>query len=88
MPEPVDIASTQRLLLLDEALVSYFVLRDRILAWFVPPNGEPAYRDIPIDSADLAKMVGRVRASLAANKPFDALIQTAISSCVIEPPSP
>jgi CHAT domain-containing protein/Tfp pilus assembly protein PilF len=63
-PEPIDIASAQKLLGAGEALVSYLTLNDRLLIWVVRKEQEPIYRDIKLKKAELQKLVSRVRASL------------------------
>lgn len=63
-PEPVDVAAVREMLHLDEALVSFFMLDDRLLIWLVRKGTESVYRDIPIAKADLTRLVARVRGSL------------------------
>jgi CHAT domain-containing protein len=62
-PEPIDMVGVQQLLRVDEGLVSYFTLPDRVLVWVVRP-GAIAYREVSIGHAALSARVGRVRASL------------------------
>ena len=70
-PAPIDVDGVQRALRPDEALVSYFVLDDRLLAWCIRPVDPASYRDTEVRRADLVAMVARVRESLRPDKPFD-----------------
>ncbi len=63
-PDPITIGEAQQLLRPDEAMVSYFTLDDRVLAWLLRPGREPAYRDRPIDRGALRAMVSRLRSSV------------------------
>ena len=73
-PEPIDLAAVQRLLRPNEALVSYFALKDRLLVWLVRPGQTPLYKDIEIKRSELVTEVSRLRASIEQGlsfRPFD-----------------
>jgi len=63
-PEPIGVEEVQQLLGEEEALVSFFMLDDRLLVWLVRPGRAPVYRDVELKKADLARIVSSVRASL------------------------
>ena len=70
-PAPIDVDGVQRALRPGEALVSYFTLDDRLLAWCVRPGHPLAYRDTEVKRADVLAMITQVRESLGPDKPFD-----------------
>jgi tetratricopeptide (TPR) repeat protein len=70
-PAPIDVDGVQRALRPDEALVSYYTLDDRLLAWCVRPGHPLAYRDIDLKRTDLVTMTARLRESLRPDKAFD-----------------
>jgi len=84
VPNPIDLPATRKLLGPDEALVSYFVLDDRILSWLVLPNGDPIYRDTAINHDELKRVVGRVRASLAPDRPYDVADSFALYKLLLQ----
>jgi CHAT domain-containing protein/Tfp pilus assembly protein PilF len=85
VPNPIDLRATRKLLGPDEALVSYYVLGDRVLSWLVSPNGEPIYRDTAIKHDDLKKIVARVRASLVSDHPYDVDDSFALYKLLLQP---
>ena len=70
-PAPIDVDGVQRALRPYEALISYFTLDDRLLAWCVRPGHPLAYRDTEVKGADVVAMIARVRESLRPDKPYD-----------------
>jgi CHAT domain-containing protein/Tfp pilus assembly protein PilF len=62
-PEPIEVPAVRRLLSADEALVSFWVLDDRLLIWLIRPNRDATYRDLQINRANLMKVLRRVRVS-------------------------
>ncbi len=63
-PEPIDVAAVKGLLHEGEALISFWVLHDRLMIWLIKPGQELIYRDFHIDRPNLVKVVTRVRQSL------------------------
>jgi CHAT domain-containing protein len=63
-PEPINIVAVRRLLRKAEALISFWVLNDRLLIWLIRPDEGLIYNDFQIDRATLLKVVKRVRTSL------------------------
>ncbi len=84
-PLPIDVDGVQRVLRADEALVSYYTLNDRLLAWCVRPGHPLAYRDTEVKRADLMAMVAQVRESLRPDKPFDFVDSYALYQLLIAP---
>jgi CHAT domain-containing protein len=70
-PEPITLASAEKLLYPDEALINYFALDDRLLLWLVRKGKEVIYRDIEIKKDELKKLVSSVRESLDQSKNTD-----------------
>jgi CHAT domain-containing protein/Tfp pilus assembly protein PilF len=85
VPNPIDLSSTRKLLGPDEALVSYYVLGDRVLSWLVLASGAPSYRDTPIKHNDLKKIIGQVRASLVPDHPYDVSDSFALYKLLLQP---
>jgi hypothetical protein len=84
-PNRIGLSATSKLLGPDSALVSYFVLDDRVRGWLVLPNGEPLYRDTPIKHDDLKKIIGRLRVSLAPDHPYDVADAFALNQLLLQP---
>jgi tetratricopeptide (TPR) repeat protein len=84
-PDPVDPASAAQMLGPDEALVEYFVLDRRVLAWVVKSNVPLEFRQISIGRQELAKMVKRVRKSLSSEAPYDVSDAFEIYKRLLEP---
>jgi CHAT domain-containing protein/tetratricopeptide (TPR) repeat protein len=84
-PLPIDVDGVQRALHPDEALVSYYALDDRLLAWCVRPGHPLAYRDTEVKRADLLAMIAHVRESLRPDKPFDIVDSYALYRLLIAP---
>jgi len=84
-PAPIAPAEIQRLLRPGEALLSCFVLDDRLLEWLGRPGQPLAYRDQAVRKADLSQMVTRLRASLKANSPYDVADAYQLYRLLLEP---
>ena len=63
-PDPIEVTGLQQLLRSDEALLSLFTLKDRVLVWVVRAGSPLVYRDLPIKQSDIVTMVQQVRKSL------------------------
>ena len=84
-PEPITPPDAQKLLRPGEAVVSYFALDDRLLAWLVRPDMPTSYRDTPIKRPDLDAMVTRVRASLEPDRSYDVVDASALYKLLLGP---
>jgi CHAT domain-containing protein len=84
-PAPIDYSGVQRLLGYDEALVSYYVLDDRLLIWLVRPDRPVLYRDYPIKKESLKAMVTRLRATLKRDQPFDVVDAHDLYDLLLQP---
>ena len=84
-PDPITAADAQKLLRPGEALVSYFTLDDRMLAWVVRPGAALLYVDTPIKKEDLDATVARVRASLNPDRPYDVADAFALEKLLLKP---
>jgi CHAT domain-containing protein len=84
-PDPITAADTQKLLRPGEALVSYFTVGDRMLAWVVRPGASFLYVDTPIKRADLDAMIARVRTSLNPDRPYDVVDAFALQQLLLKP---
>lgn len=84
-PEPIDVEGVERVLRPNEALISYLALDDRLLMWCVRAGKPLGFRDPKMDSKQLAATVGRVRESLAPDKPFDVVDSAALYQTLVGP---
>jgi len=64
LPKPVEAAEIRSLLRRGEALVSCYVLEDRVQIWLVKPGQDLIYRETTVPRATLASMVTRLRKSV------------------------
>ena len=67
-PEPVTPQEVRQLLRPGEALVSFFLLRNRLLTWLVRPDRPPVYHASTIVPDTLPALVNRVRTSMDQSK--------------------
>ena len=63
-PRPVGIASLQKLLRADEAMVSIFTGSERTLVWSVAASGAPAFAVVPLNAEQVNSMVRTLRKAL------------------------
>ncbi len=63
-PKPISIAEIQSELNPGQTLVSYHVLKDRLLIWAVPKTGEVSFAVSDISAAGLQRQIGLLRGSV------------------------
>ena len=63
-PEPIDVPGVRKMLGADEALISYWIVDDRLLIWLVRRDQELTYQDLRVNRDNLRNVVNRVRATL------------------------
>ena len=84
-PDPITIEQAETLLRPGEALVSYSMLGDRVLAWLVRHAEPLVYRDTPIKRAEFDEQVAHVRASLRPDRPYDVVDAYALYKVLRQP---
>ncbi len=63
-PEPITTQEVRQLLRPGEALISFFLLQNRLLTWLVRPDRPPVYHASTIAPDTLATLVNRARTSM------------------------
>lgn len=63
-PPPLSVQDVQHLLRPEEALVSVYLAPDRAYVWAIPANGPAAFHVAPLEAAEVAGRVARLRKAL------------------------
>ena len=94
-PTAPSLAQAQSVLLPDEALLAFFVGRERSFAWVVSKAGAPAFVAIELGADELRGQVDEIRLALAPNAstlrdipPFDLGIAYELYQQLLEPVAP
>ncbi len=94
-PTAPSLAQAQSVLLPDEALLAFFVGRERSFAWVVSKTGAPAFVAIELGADELGGQVDEIRLALAPNAstlgdipPFDLGIAYELYQQLLEPVAP
>ncbi|HIM06190.1 MAG TPA: CHAT domain-containing protein, partial [Gammaproteobacteria bacterium] len=94
-PTAPSLAQARSVLLPDEALLAFFVGRERSFAWVVSKTGAPAFVAIELGADELGGQVDEIRLALAPNAstlgdipPFDLGIAYELYQQLLEPVAP
>ena len=63
-PKPLALEKVRASLLIDEALVSIYIGRERSFIWAIPYKGPVAFASVPLGEKDVGEMVARVRSTV------------------------
>ena len=64
VPEPIDVQTVTSLLEPQEALLSFFALKNRLQIWLLKAHKTPLYYEVNVEKPQLVELVNRLRMSL------------------------